>query len=153
MDDSVLGPFSHDEMSRATLGPFASYPELTDERPLHEDMGLTKADVAKVLGAHPEMRELLDEPEVQTLRSYLDGTEKYDVGVLNSLVLELLDGMKARKAGPRPAPRRRGLARRPTSPASFLGGPGSGLHLPPRPEASTTRPEPPSSWWLDQPKR
>lgn len=151
-DDSYLGPFSRAQMSRATLGPFAMPHLLEEQKPLHEDFGLGRDDVRKVLATHPEFKELLTEPEADGLRAYLDGTEKYDVGVLNGMVMELLDGMKARKAA-KPAQRpRRSLSRRPSGPPGGFAGPTSGLVLPRAPAASAgAHSAPPYPWWLEKP--
>jgi len=95
-----LGPFSAAAIERATLGPFTA--GLADpveaNRPLLEGMGLDKAQLEELVENNRDAIETLASPgEREALDSYMRGRD-HDPRVLNALVMEMVSGMKARRA-------------------------------------------------------
>lgn len=162
MDDSILGPFSKKELERSTLGPFApgvAPGEAKESPPMLEAMGVSPAEFKSLLDANPDAKAMLSQPEAESLYAYLNGSQRYDIHVLNNLFAELSSGLKSRLAARRPfeagrPPRRRRNA--PGAPGWPYGasGPGVSTVSPLGPETGPAEQgessnQAPVQWWME----
>ena len=122
-DDSILGPFSQRELTRATMGPFARGMSNEDPNrlspPVLDAMGVTPSEFKSLLDANPDAKAMLTQPEAETLYAYLRGSQKYDIHTLNNLFAELASGFRSRmQAAEQKAQQAKATARRPFSAGS-----------------------------------
>lgn len=164
--DELLGPFSAKSVEEATLGPFATEtmnhttspwdvtraPET--DRPMLDSMGVTPAEFRSLLDANDGARQMLSQPEAESLHAYLGGTKNYDVHVLNNLFAELSAGFKSRMTARDQVLREQRVPRiprnNPSAPSWALEGTSTGTWAEAPPPAETGEsPQPPTEWWLE----
>lgn len=101
LPSEVLGPFLDGRIQEETLGPFSSLSTtepLVENKPMLDAMGITKETIQNMLSVYPHAKEILNQPEAETLRDYLDGNRNYDIHILNNLIAELSDGFRMRQS-------------------------------------------------------
>lgn len=108
-----LNPFSRESIESTALGPFAKKPidtvalgqvgpdDVAMDVPLATGLGFTPEEVRRQLDHVPGFSEVLERPEADTLRQYLQGSDKYDMETLNRLVLRLTDDVSRANRSPK----------------------------------------------------